>query len=287
MDNLSDLTAPLLRLCRDASDAICEHYHSSASGDFQSKGDDSPLTHADLDADRILQVGLRQLSPELPILSEESKSVDVEHRRDWPRYWLIDPLDGTKEFLSRSGEFTINIALVDNHRPVLGVIHLPLTGQTFLGIPGQEARLYDAQASSANAGSALGTRRLVAGEPLVVLSSKRHRGTSLHGCLDWLTENWAPIERINSGSALKFCHLAMGQGDIYPRYARCCEWDTAAGQALVEAAGGAVVGIDGLPLRYNTRDSLYSPSFYAIADPSQALWSRLIEASQASGSFRN
>ncbi|MCR9106577.1 MAG: 3'(2'),5'-bisphosphate nucleotidase CysQ [Gammaproteobacteria bacterium] len=286
MDNLSSLITPLLALCRDASAAICEHYDSSESGDFQAKGDDSPLTHADLDSDRILQQGLHRLTPMLPVLSEESSALDLEHRQEWLRYWLIDPLDGTREFLSRSGEFTINIALVDEHRPVLGLIHLPLTGQTYLGIPGQGAWLYGPGAKAQSSAVALATRRLVAGEPLLVLSSKRHRGASLQGCLDWLTAHWGPIERINSGSALKFCQMAMGQGDLYPRYARCCEWDTAAGQALVEAAGGAVLGTDGLPLRYNTRDSLYSPSFHAIADPANALWPRFMAAGEASGAFR-
>jgi 3'(2'), 5'-bisphosphate nucleotidase len=111
---------------------------------------------------------------------------------------------------------------------------------------------------------------------LAVLASRRHRNRQLETCLAWLAERWGPVVRHNSGSALKFCQLVAGEGDFYPRFSPCCEWDTAAGQAVLEAAGGALLGIDGLPLRYNCRSSLFSPHFYAIADPGHPLWAELL-----------
>ncbi len=268
---------PLLRLCRDAGEAICEHYHAPGAQDFEAKGDDSPLTRADLASHGVLQAGLSALDSLIPVLSEESLPADIASRHQWSCYWLVDPLDGTKEFLARTGEFTINIALIDNHRPVLGVLYLPLERLAYVGIPGVLAQLY----SDAGAGhwsvSELATRHLQTGATLSVLASRRHRDARLHACLAWLGEHWGPVSRSNMGSALKFCRMASGQGDFYPRFSPCCEWDTAAGQAVLEAAGGCLLDLDGKPLRYNCRDSLYNPPFYAVADAAHPLWRQLLE----------
>ena len=276
MRRLQVLVKPLLELGRMAGEAICEHYHGPDAADFESKGDDSPLTSADLAADRILQQGLNALVPNLPVLSEESGPQVGAERRQWPRYWLIDPLDGTREFLGRTGEFMINIALIDNHRPVLGLIHLPLRQLGYVGIPGVGARCYQQGAGGKWSWRALRARPLEAGRPLVVLASKRHRNRQLHFCLDWLAEHWGECERHNSGSALKFCQLAEGRGDFYPRFTPCCEWDIAAGQALLEGAGGCLLDVSGQPVRYNLKASLYSPHFLAIADAEHSLWPRLL-----------
>ena len=276
---LESLVAPLLALCEEAGAAICEHYHAPDADHYEAKGDDSPLTRADLASDAILALGLKQLAPQLPILSEESAHIDVDERLGWPRYWLVDPLDGTKEFLARTGEFTINLALVDNHRPVLGVLFLPLTRLAYVGIPGSRAWRRD-MASGEDV--ALTTRPLTTERPLAVLASRRHKGRRLLACLDWLGERWPRLERHNSGSALKFCQLAEGAGDFYPRFSRCCEWDTAAGHAVLEAAGGTLLGMDGMPLRYNLTESVYSPDFYGFGDPGHTLWRELL----AAGDFR-
>jgi 3'(2'), 5'-bisphosphate nucleotidase len=266
------LVKPLLELCREAGDLICQHYGAPGAGEYRAKGDDSPLTQADIASHRLLQSGLAAMQPSLPILSEESSAQERVGRRSWSRYWLVDPLDGTKEFLSRTGEFTINIALIEQHSPVLGVLYLPLEKTAYVGIPGESAVLYRCIADQRWQGEPLAARKLEARRPLVVLASRRHRGARLQLCLSWLQENWGEFARENSGSALKFCQLASGQGDFYPRYARCCEWDTAAGQAVVEAAGGRVLGLDGQPLRYNLGESLYSKPFFAVADPEHPLW---------------
>jgi 3'(2'), 5'-bisphosphate nucleotidase len=276
--DLQPWVLPLLHLCRAAGELICEHYDAPTAAAYEAKGDDSPLTRADLASHAVLQAGLGALDPNLPVLSEESAPADIAHRRQWQRYWLIDPLDGTKEFLARTGEFTINVALIDNHRPVLGVLYLPLERVAYVGIPGVLARRYSEVGEGNWTGSVLAARALQTGRAMAVLASRRHRGSRLQACLKWLDAHWGPVSRSNMGSALKFCHMANGQGDFYPRFSPCCEWDTAAGQAVLEAAGGCLLGLDGAPLRYNYGDSLYSPPFYAIADSAHPLWQQLLQA---------
>jgi len=281
LPDLPGLVTPLLELCREAGALIVRHYHAASAGDFQSKEDDSPLTLADTESHALLQAGLQQLEPSLPLLSEESPAAALAGRRQWPRYWLVDPLDGTREFLAGTGEFTINIALIENHRPVLGVLYLPLEQIAYVGIPGVAAHRYHWEGQGGWARTPLAVRALQPGRELVLLASRRHRNGKLDDCQAWLRERWGPVARRDSGSALKFCLLAQGEGDLYPRFSPCCEWDTAAGQALLEAAGGALLGMDGQPLRYNCGESLLSPHFLAIADAGHSLWRELL----ASGRF--
>lgn len=276
--SLEQFVQPLLQLCSEAGEIICSHYHAPEADAYEAKGDDSPLTKADIASHKALEAGLAEIDKDIPILSEESAPKDLAQRRQWQRYWLVDPLDGTREFLDRTGEFTINIALIDEHRPVLGVLYLPLEQRAYVGIPQQFARRYERDKNGHWIGTDLSTRRLRDKQPVVVLASHRHRGPRFMACLDWLAAQWGQVERLNSGSALKFCQLADGAGDLYPRFSPCCEWDTAAGHALLEAAGGALLGMDAKPLRYNTQDSLYSPHFYGIADPESPLWDELFAA---------
>ncbi len=278
---LRPLVMPLLDLCREAGEAICAHYRTSSAGDFDAKSDDSPLTQADIASHDILQAGLSALQNDIPFLSEESSEAEIAGRRQWRRYWLVDPLDGTKEFLARTGEFTINVALVDTHRPVLGVVYLPLERVACVGIPGVLAERWEASGADGWSSGELATRRLREGHALEVLASRRHRGERLQACLAWLERHWDATTRSNMGSALKFCRMAEGQGDFYPRFSPCSEWDTAAGQAVLEAAGGAVVGLDGQPLRYNCGESLLSPAFYALADAPHSLWQQLLRGAPA------
>jgi 3'(2'), 5'-bisphosphate nucleotidase len=276
VEDLPRLVTPLLELCREAGVVICRHYHAPGAVDVQSKADDSPLTLADTESHALLQAGLQALAPSIPLLSEESPAADLAGRRSWQRYWLVDPLDGTREFLEATGEFTINIALIEHHRPVLGVLYLPLERVAYVGIPGVAAHRYECLAEGGWARAALAVRPLAPGRELAVLASRRHRNGRLETCLAWLREHWGPVVRHDSGSAIKFCQLARGAGDFYPRFSPCCEWDTAAGQAVLEAAGGALLGMDGEPLRYNCRESLLSPHFFAIADAGHSLWRELL-----------
>ena len=277
--NLDALVEPLLALCQKAAELICRHYHSAEAVNVESKADDTPLTRADVESHQLLVSGLRKLTPGIPILSEESSAAELAGRRDWSTLWLVDPLDGTKEFLGRTGEFTINIALVRGDRPILGIIYRPLEDQAWVGIPGQGAWRYRMLQTAAP--EPVECRQLRAGQAMVVLASRRHRGRRLGECLSWIEGNWGPLARENSGSALKFCQLAAGEGDFYPRFSLCSEWDVAAGDALVAAAGGAVLGLDGKPLRYNQRDTLLSENFIALADPGHPLWSSFLAQWQA------
>jgi 3'(2'), 5'-bisphosphate nucleotidase len=274
---LASLVVPLLELCETAGEAIRRHYDSTRAGEYEAKHDDSPLTRADMDSHAILDSGLEELTPQWPVLSEESPPEVAASRRNWSTFWLVDPLDGTKEFLGRTGEFTINIALIQDHVPVLGLLYIPLEHRACVGIPGQGAFSWSRDTTGQWSSTSLATNRLESGDSITVLASRRHRNQELKRCLSWLEQNWGELRRDDSGSALKFCHLAQGDGDFYPRFSPCSEWDVAAGQAIVEAAGGAVLGLDGRPLRYNCRKSLLSPHFLAIGDTDQPLWESLVK----------
>jgi 3'(2'), 5'-bisphosphate nucleotidase len=238
----------VLAIALRASVAIrnCE---TKARGAMQLKSDQSPLTAADLASHQIVTEGLAQLTPELPVLSEESAGIDFELRRHWQRYWLVDPLDGTREFIAGNGEYTVNIALIDAGRPVLGVVTLPAQQRYYVGGVGVPARC----------DSKLIRAQVRRGERWQVLASRSHGAPQLAGFLARL----GPHELSVSGSALKFCRLAEGSADLYPRFGPTSEWDTAAGQAVLEAAGGAVLTQELTPLSYNQRASTLNPDFIA------------------------
>lgn len=260
----ADLIADVVRLAQRAGDAILGVY----GGQFEvtHKSDQSPLTLADLRAHQIIVHGLQVLTPDVPVLSEEASDIPFEQRRQWSRYWLVDPLDGTKEFVSRNGEFTVNIALVENHVPVLGIVHVPVTGTTYTGAAGAGSfRYVDAEPAQ--------PLRVCtpAASPLRIVGSRSHRGDTLDRYLPKLS----PYEWIAVGSSLKFCLIAAGSADFYPRFGPTSEWDTAAAQAVVEAAGGAVIGTDGERLRYNTKAGLLNPHFLVYGDLTRD-WRRLL-----------
>jgi 3'(2'), 5'-bisphosphate nucleotidase len=224
------------------------------------KNDRSPLTEADLAAQRIIAAGLKSIIPEIAMLGEESPPQQFSHRRDWERLWLVDPLDGTREFVKRNGEFTVNIALIERGEPVLGVVCAPAREVLYGAARGCGAFRRDANGHR----SAIHVRP--AAPPTIrVLGSRSHGDAVLERMLDRLGAH----ELISVGSALKFGLLADGSGDLYVRRGPTSEWDTAAGQAVVLEAGGCVVDLTGTPLRYNMRDSLINPSFLAYADRSR------------------
>jgi 3'(2'), 5'-bisphosphate nucleotidase len=202
------------------------------------------------------------------VWSEESAAVDWETRRHWPSFWLVDPLDGTREFIKRNGEFTVNIALVLGHVPFLGVVHAPVLDRDYYGVAGTGAF----RADGGGAGRPIRVRAPVQ-TPVRVAGSRSHRGSSLDALLARMGEHTL----VAMGSSLKFCLVAEGEADFYPRLGPTSEWDTAAAQAVVEAAGGAVVDLAGLPLRYNTRPEILNPHFIARGDPGRD-WLALVRA---------
>ena len=225
------------------------------------KADASPLTEADLASHRVLTAGLAALTPSLPVISEEGGIPDAATRAAWPAYWLIDPLDGTKEFLAKNGEFTVNVALVQHGRPTLGVVGVPARDQIFVG----DVRRGVAQRIDASGVHTLCARSYAGTRPTIV-ASRRAGGEKLEGALQAIEQAEGAPELRNIGSALKLCLLAEGAADLYPRLAPTSEWDTAAAQAVLEAAGGAVLQLHGVPMAYNKADIL-NPEFVAVADP--------------------
>lgn len=250
-EDLEALRAPVVALAREAGQAILAVYGE----DFEvaHKADRSPLTEADLAAHRVLAEGLARLMPDIPMLSEESAPEAIAARRDWRLLWLVDPLDGTREFVRRNGEFTVNVALVADGEPVLGVVHAPALGETASAVRGGALAIAGAPAPSP----------AVPGVPRVA-GSRSHRCARTMAALERL----GPHELIAVGSALKFIRVAAGAADVYLRLGPTSEWDTAAGQCLVEAAGGRVVTTDGQRLRYNVRDTLLNGDFIAARDGS-------------------
>jgi 3'(2'), 5'-bisphosphate nucleotidase len=255
---LQPLLAPVLQLARAAGAQIMARYAGGYT--VQLKGDDSPLTDADLAAQHVIGAGLATLTPAVPLLGEESAATDVAERLSWRTLWVVDPLDGTREFLKHNGEFTVNIALVHEHEPVLGVVLAPALGLAYFGARGLGAW----RQQGTEAATPLAPARPAAVVPRV-LASRSHRGSSLDALLARLGEHTL----VAVGSALKFGWLAEGRADFYPRLSPTSEWDTAAGQAVLEAAGCRVVALDGTPLRYNARDTLLNPSFLCWADDSR------------------
>ena len=249
------------------------------------KNDGSPLTQADLLAHQTIVEGLKKLTPEIPVLSEESSETDIQQRRQWPLLWLVDPLDGTKEFIHRTDEFTVNIALIINHRPVLGVVFAPALGATYFAMnnygaykqfAGKTERIFAsswvdvAEVSRLGHPSPRGTpalRRESSVTPtrsLRVVASRRHGEEALEKFLQQLPE----YTLLNAGSALKICLVAEGVADLYPRLGPTSEWDTAAGHAIINNAGGILYDEQHRPFHYNSRETLLNGSF--VVSPQDA-----------------
>lgn len=251
---VNSLLQPLTTIAERAGQAILEIYASDFTA--TEKTDHSPLTEADLAAHRIIVAALHELTPDMPVLSEESATVPYAVRRSWERYWLVDPLDGTKEFIKKNGEFTVNIALIERGEPVIGVVHVPVTATSYLGCSGVGAFRQNAQ------GRAPIRVQLPPASPPRVVASRSHRGPEV----DAFLEKLGPHEIVSVGSSLKFCLLAEGRADLYPRLGPTCEWDTAAGHAVAMAAGATVLNINGAPLHYNQKDTLLNPYFLVFSD---------------------
>jgi 3'(2'), 5'-bisphosphate nucleotidase len=262
----TELLQDVVTLAHAAGEQILEVYNRDDHG-VESKHDDSPLTAADMASHHEIVAGLERLTPAIPILSEESASLPYAERSSWQRYWLVDPLDGTREFIKRNGEFTVNIALIEGHVAVLGVVYVPVTGVCYSACRGHGAFKQVANGTP----TPIRVRSLGDG-PVMVVGSRSHRGDSLNGFLEKLGE----YDMVGMGSSLKLCLVAEGAADVYPRLGPTSEWDTAAAQCVVEQAGGFVTSMDMQPLRYNTKDSLLNPFFLVFGDDSRD-WSQYLE----------
>ncbi len=267
--NRQALAEAVTQLAQQAGDAIAAIYHRNDAW-VEEKPDGSPVTAADIAAQNVIVSGLNQLTPDIPIISEESTAPDWEERRHWSRYWLVDPLDGTKEFVARSGEFTVNIALMENNQPTLGVVVAPIPELTFLGSGNQAWRITPSQRVSINTTSPQRPWRLV-------VSSRSH-GPRLRTLRQLLEQQRGQATRQDLGSSLKMCAIAAGQADIYPRFGPTSEWDTAAADAILRAAGGVILQKDFTPLVYN-KPSLLNPDFVALSQAAD--WPDLSAAWQA------
>ena len=245
----------LEEIARDAGEKIL-HVYESADFDVQSKGDGSPLTRADRVAHEAIVAGLQQLTPEIPILSEESGEKESASRHTWGTFWLVDPLDGTKEFIKRNGEFTVNIALISEGRPVFGVVHAPVLNECFCGGDGYGAWRID---GSARRRREMQVSDYVSGTATVV-ASRSHRGEAVEAFITSLAERYGAPEVRSMGSSLKICLVAAGEADVYPRLGPTCEWDTAAAHAVVLGAGGKITDVEGQELAYN-KQSILNPWF--------------------------
>jgi 3'(2'), 5'-bisphosphate nucleotidase len=253
------LIQDLTDIAHRAGDAIMQIYQQDFT--IYEKADASPLTEADLAAHNCIVAGLEKVS-DLPILSEESASIAWSERESWDKYWLVDPLDGTKEFIKKNGEFTVNIALIDKGVPVFGVVYAPVLKHTYVGQLGQGA--YKLEGGERKA---ISPKQKVPGESWRIVGSRSHQSPEIQKLLDTLD---GETELVAMGSSLKLCLVAEGAAHLYPRLGPTCEWDTGAAQAVVEAAGGKVTIIedasqvlnkDAKPLRYNQKDSVLNPYF--------------------------
>jgi 3'(2'), 5'-bisphosphate nucleotidase len=250
---LSELLPQVVQIARQAGEAVMRVY-AEVNPAVEYKRDKSPLTQADLASHRIIDEGLMRIAPQWPVLSEESKEIPFDQRRGWQRFWLVDPLDGTKEFLKHNGEFTVNIALMEEGRPILGVVYAPAMDLMYYAARGAGA--WKAEGGSVEA---IRISRAAHGRTRVV-TSRSH--ASIEDNLGQYTSGDEACDFVTMGSSLKFCLVAEGAADLYPRTGPTMEWDTAAAQCVVEQAGGTVTDLEGNPMLYN-KPVLLNPGFIA------------------------
>ncbi|WP_336367045.1 3'(2'),5'-bisphosphate nucleotidase CysQ [Marinobacter sp. C2H3] len=246
----ADLLPKVLAIAESASDAVLAIYQTDFAVDF--KDDKSPITAADIASHKIIVSGLAALTPDIPVLSEEGAQMPWSERQQWARFWLIDPIDGTRDFTQRTGEFTVNIALIEHGEPVLGVVTAPALGEAFWGARGEGAHKRERN------GVSHAIQVATPGHVQRVVASKNHLNSDTRAFIEQLGEH----ELVQAGSSLKFCRIAEGRADIYPRLGPTSEWDTGAAHAVLLAAGGSIRTLEGEPLRYGKEDVL-NPFFVA------------------------
>ena len=244
----------VISIAEQAGAAILDIYQKdSAAFNITGKADNSPLTAADLASHQLIVNALQALTPELPILSEEAADISWDIRKTWQRYWLVDPLDGTKEFIKRNGEFTVNIALIEDGEPVLGVIYAPVLNKTYFAAKGEGAFVKTADTTKP-------IQVAKPGSSLRVVGSRSHPSPELAGYL----AQFAKHDMVPVGSSLKFCLVAEGSADVYPRFGPTMQWDTGAGH-IIALEAGATVSFDGISRQVYQRENLLNPNFIVSA----------------------
>lgn len=246
-----ELLNAVAALVREANALVLSIYEGGFA--VNTKADASPVTEADVQAEALITAGLRRLAPDIALVAEEAVAAAGCVPDCGARFWLVDPLDGTREFVSRNGEFTVNVALVEHGEPVLGVVGIPVQGRVYAGARGQGAWVEDGQGRRPMA------CRKVPAEGATVVASRSHGD---EGALQAFLAGRQVADIVHAGSSLKLCLIAAGEADLYPRHGRTMEWDIAAGHAVLSAAGGAVLDLHGLPLRYG-KPGLENPHFVA------------------------
>lgn len=246
----------VISIAEQAGAAILDIYQKdSAAFNITGKADNSPLTAADLASHQLIVNALQALTPELPILSEEAADISWDIRKTWQRYWLVDPLDGTKEFIKRNGEFTVNIALIEDGEPVLGVIYAPVLNKTYFAAKGEGAFVKTADTTKP-------IQVAKPGSSVRVVGSRSHPSPELAGYL----AQFAKHDMVPVGSSLKFCLVAEGSADVYPRFGPTMQWDTGAGH-IIALEAGATVSFDGISRQVYQRENLLNPNFIVSALP--------------------
>ncbi|TWH77516.1 3'(2'),5'-bisphosphate nucleotidase [Azomonas agilis] len=255
----------VIALAQQAGSCILPYWRTGLQ--VQEKSDASPVTAADMAAHQCILSGLRALDPSIPVLSEEDCSIPLHERQHWTRWWLVDPLDGTKEFIQGSEEFTVNIALIEQGQAVWGVVGLPAKQAYYYGGSLQQAAWYCSPTERHALKIPVQPHTL---GPSSIIASRRHTNPAQEQLLHLIQETLGTPELRSAGSSLKFCLVAEGQVECYPRLSPTAQWDTAAAQAVLEGAGGVVLTLDGSPLTYEARQDFINPAFLAL--PAKAPW---------------
>ena len=257
--NLNTLILPLSNIAIIAGKIILTYYKNLK--DIKIKDDSSPLTEADLESNSFIIKKLKQIDPSIPILSEESL-VEWSTRKKWSTYWLIDPLDGTKEFIDQNGEFTVNIALIENNKPILGIIYAPALSTLYYAY--KNSGCYKINCTNVlknlNKSNKIHVNKKNKSDHLLVVGSRSHSNEDFSL---WVNNNVKDYEIVKKGSSLKFCNIADGNADIYPRFGLTSEWDIAAGHIILNEAGGNIKSIDNSEIFYNTKENILNPYFIA------------------------
>ncbi len=251
----------IVNISVDAGEVILNYYNENV--DVIYKDDESPLTKADLASHKIITDSIKKITPDIPILSEE-EFIDWKIRKKWKKYWLIDPLDGTKEFIKKNDEFTVNIALIENNRPILGVIYTPALNELFYSIKnfGSYKILTRKKLNTLKEAKRISINKKKSNK-IKIVGSRSHSNPILD---KWVNKNFNEFDILQKGSSLKFCLIAEGSADIYPRFGPTSEWDIAAGHIILEEAGGKLKSIDNKEILYNEKENILNPEFFAYSN---------------------
>ena len=251
----------IVNISVNAGEVILNYYNENV--DVIYKDDESPLTKADLASHKIITDSIKKITPDIPILSEE-EFIDWKIRKKWKKYWLIDPLDGTKEFIKKNDEFTVNIALIENNRPILGVIYTPALNELFYSIKnfGSYKILTKKKLNTLKEAKRISINKKKSNK-IKIVGSRSHSNPILD---KWVNKNFNEFDILQKGSSLKFCLIAEGSADIYPRFGPTSEWDIAAGHIILEEAGGKLKSIDNKEILYNEKENILNPEFFAYSN---------------------